>query len=498
MKKITALLLALLMALSVTAVSFGEAAEAVEPAQYANFEEHLQAFLSGLNLVENDLYVISNAGDQMYQLLVGTDENGVVNLMAGQNDEVLGIVQVDGEAAYLSSQGSTMAVRFDTVQSFIQNLPQKLLGYLSQLGIDPQKVMADIQTAGALLQKFAMKLMPALQQSGEAPEMIITLDSEAFGNLLGEAIDELLADESFGALVQSYAPLFGAQIDASQLQAVWQQNRDQVVAAAKLLQAQLTVNQETGDFSASASMEMSEEQGMTLDVTGKATDRAMSYDAVMVMKDHGDVIRNEISQTQEKTSFWLDIPTKFTQHQVSYQNDQEIASYDIALELNDLGMPVSFLMTMNQEGKEIVRLQYADGAFAAYVQGMELLYVEYKDEVFTLRAVNPSNGQTIMLVARYTENDADHMVLEETVTINDTTVVGNAIYEILDNEGTEYLQVTFTTNGETAMIAQLQQTEKQPFELLKDSEGVNWITEDQLNGLVDQLFGQIVANLQNR
>ena len=48
------------------------------------------------------------------------------------------------------------------------------------------------------------------------------------------------------------------------------------------------------------------------------------------------------------------------------------------------------------------------------------------------------------------------------------------------------------------MVAQVLQTEKQAFSLLKDQETLNWITEDQLNGLLDTVIASIVAEAQQQ
>ena len=108
MKKILALVLALAMTLSMSAVSFAEPAEAVT---YSNFSEHLMAFLNGLNLQEKDLYLAANVQDQTYQLLVGMNDEGVINVMAGQDQQEIGTLQVDDEAAYLSYQAASWASR---------------------------------------------------------------------------------------------------------------------------------------------------------------------------------------------------------------------------------------------------------------------------------------------------------------------------------------------------------------------------------------------------
>ena len=490
MKKILALLMALVMALSLSAASLGEAAEvAAEKPVYTNFQEHVQAFLGSINIQENDLFVAVNAGEQTLQALLGVDETGTINLMAGMDGETLGILQADTEAAYLSYQGSVMALSYETVRSFVANLPQKLLGYLAQLGIDPQQLMADAQTLVSALQTAAMKLMPCLEQSVDGSVMTITVNGETFGELLGQAIDDLLADASIADIINRYATLTGAQITGEQLAQAWTAYRAPVVAIAKTLQGKLVVDQESGDFSMDCSLDPAEGVKITMNIVGKATDKAMNMDCVLVATNGEEEYRVELSQTQEKNSFWLDYPTKVTQHEVVYQNGQEIMTSDMSLELSDSGMPVSFLMTMSQMGQEMARVQYADNTFCVYMQGAEVLYVQVLENFVTVRI------QGTEIVAKVTENDGDHMTVEETITSNGTTMVMHMIYAILENEGTEYLQITADQNGEVAMTMQLFETEKQPFALLKDDASLNWVTEDMLNGLLDQAVAQLIQNI---
>ena len=126
------------MMLSVSAVSLGEAAP--EQVSYSSFMEHLNAFLSGLDLQAKDVYMVESAQGQSYQMLIGQNESGTINLMVGENDEEIATLQIDNEAAYLKYQGSTMAIKFETIKDFFENLPNKLLSYLKTLGIDPEKI----------------------------------------------------------------------------------------------------------------------------------------------------------------------------------------------------------------------------------------------------------------------------------------------------------------------------------------------------------------------
>ncbi len=490
MKKILAVILALMMTLSVSAASLGEAAEAYE---YNSFVEHLNAFLSGIKLQEKDLYFAAAAGEQTYNLLVGMNENGVVNVMAGQNQQEIGTLQIDNEAAYLEYNGSSMALRFDTVQSFIQNLPQKLLGYVKQLGIDPQQLMTDVQTLAALGQKFMEKIMPAVQQTQEGDVITITLDSENYANLYAEAIDELLADASFQDILARYLPLFGAQADAEQISAGWQSVREQIVELVKTWKLTATVNQATGEITMNADFSMPENSKMLLEANGLVTDKVTNINYVVTMTSADtEIMKYEITANMEKTSAWIDYPTKVSEHVALYQNGQEAMTMDINFAMSDFGMPESFLMTMAQAGQEIVRMQYADGAFAMYSQGQEVVFIQYKDDVFTLRA---PNGE---MTLRKSEEDADHITYELTLNQYGTTNVAYITCSILkDDNGAEYLQLDAKSGDVTGLISQMIQTEKQAFSLIKDQEALNWITEDQLNGLLDQSFAALMQQAQS-
>ncbi len=492
MKKFLALMLSVMMVLSISTVTLAEAAEAYEPeVQYTTFSEHLNAFLNNVNLQEKDLYLAAAAGEQTYQLLVGMNENGVINLMAGQDQQEIGTLQIDSEAAYLSYQGSNMALRFDTVQSFIQNLPQKLMGYLQQFGIDPQQLMADFQTLAALAQKLADKIAPSFQQTVDGDVTTITLDAESYANLYAEAIDEIMADAAFQDILARYLLLFGTQYDAEQYAASWQQSRDQVIEVIKNWRIVATVNQSSGEFTMNADLAMPENAKILLDMNGKATDAATEVNYVMTAQNGEEEMKYEIAANFEKTSFWLDYPNKGTEHVVLSQNGQEVMTMDCSFELSDFGTPNSFLMTMVQAGQEMMRIEYADATFVVYVQGQEMLFAQYKDGVFTLRA------QDSEMTVRKCEEDADHITFELTLTQYGTTNTGYITCSILqDQNGAEYLQMDAKSGDTTSLIAQLQQTEKQAFSLIKDQETLNWITEDQLNILVDQAFASVMQQVQ--
>ena len=460
MKKLIALLLALVM-LSVTAVSLGETVE--EDA----FEKHLNAFLSSLDLQNKDLTLAATQQDTLLRLVLGMNDEGTLNLMFAQNGEPQGSLQFDQEALYLTQNGSTMAVRMETLQNFFSQLPQKVLGLLAQMGVDFEKISADLQTAVGLLQQFAAKLAPAIQQGGEAPEMILSLDSEAFGTLLGEAIDALLADESFAKLVQDYAPLFGAQADLEQLRASWQENKDAVVAVAQTLKAQVTVNSEAGDFNATCSWDPKPGLRFSADFIGKMADRAMIVEGVMIAANGQDEYRIEMSETMEKTSFLLNIPTKVTQHVVMTGNGEEIVKQDMSLVLSEAGNLESFQM-----GEQ------------------EMLYIQYQtaNELLLVRVAGTQ------ITFGLAESDANHKTYVATINQGEQEMKVFFTCAILEEEGQEYLRFTVTSGEQTLLAMEVVQVEKIEFPALKDDETVNWITEEMLDQLFLQMVGQALGS----
>ena len=489
MKKALALFLALMLACTVSFACFAEAAE-VQEAQYTSFTEHLQAFLAGINLQEKDLYLAEQNGENTAQLLVGLSDDGTINLMAGQNDQVIGTLQFNNEAAYLSYQGSVMGIKLETIQNFISALPQKLLGLLKNLGLDPEQLTADFQTLAGLGQKLITKIMPAIQQSVDGDVITITLDSESYAQLYAEAIDELIADASFQEIVGRYAPVFGAQVDLEQLPAGWQSIREQVVAVMKTLEIKLTINQSSGAFTFEMGLTPDEASKLACTGSGLMSAKGTDINMEMTMISNDQDIRVGVTQHMEMGGF-TQVPTKLTQHEVVTVNGQSM-TMDMDYEANMLGMPESVLVTMAQEGQEMMRIQYADSTFTVNMQGQEMLFVQYKDNVLTARV----NGMEI--VARETENDADHMTYEIAVTANGTTQTVNVIYSILDNEGEEYLDIKAVQGEQTLMTCQLLKAEKQAFPLLKDDANLNMITEEQLDSLFNSLVAQLMGSLSNQ
>ena len=489
MKKIIALLLSLIMAFSVSAIALGEEAAQAE-ASYANFGEHLQAFLSKLNAVENDIYLTAQANDQLYQVLAGTNEDGVVNIMVGNNNQPLGTLQIDKEAAYLTYQGSSMAIRFDTVQNFITNLPEKLNGYLKNMGIDVQQIIADVQQLAVPLQNLATKLAPAIVTTEEDGVMTMTLNNEALGDLLVEGISEFLNDATIAEIYGHYAPMFNGPA-FEEIIAAWNQNSDQVKQLAQMLQFQLTFNKTTQEFSVTCSFTVAEDQYFKADYNGTFEDRTMVINGTVALKTNDMDMSYVISEKVEKNSLWLDIPTSITAQETIYMNGTEFGTIDVIFELDDFGTPKQFKISANIQGQDVL-ISYADSEFVMTVGTQEVLYAAYKDGVFTLR----TNAGQMALTAREFESDANHVIYEVKFSQYGTERTAYATCQILENEGKEYFEMLLTSEGQLGAVVQLRQTEKQAFPLIKDDPALNWITEEQLNGLLDSYVAQLLSNFR--
>ena len=478
MKKITALLLAMMMVLSLATVSLGEAAE------YSNFMEHYKAFLNGLDLQKNDVYFVGQMQDETYHLLIGANDEGTVNVMAAKGDEAPYTLQLDDSNIYLNFNGSTMAVSMETISSFISNLPQRVLGYLKMMGIDPDQIMADIQTLAGLAYQALAKVMPAVEQTTEGSVVTIKLNSEAFANGMAEAIDGLLANENFNEIVSRYAAMFGAQFSPD----AWPQAREQVIALLSQLQYEMVLNMETGDYTMKAGLDMGEALGFAMDLSGKAGADGMTMNGSMTVKNGENSIREDIN-CEAQTGYGL--PKLVRAHIDLYQNDQAVASMDEEISMD----PFKALFSMSMQGQEAIRIEYHDLTADVLVMGTEIMHAELKADGVEIRITNPQDGQQMNLSAKLTENSADRMVVEEKIEIGGQTRTGYIVYEILEDNGVEYLNVTGTVEDQTIMIYQIQQTEKQAFAALKDDENVNWVTEDQLNQLFDQAFSTLVSRL---
>lgn len=486
MKKILSLVLALALALSVTAVSLGEAAEAYQP-EYADFGAHLNAFLSGLNAINQDIYLAGQANGSTARVLIGTNDDGVINVMIGADGQTVATLQADGEAAYVDYQGTKLALRLDTVQSFLNHLPDKLMSYAKAMGIDVNQIAADVQQLMPLLQEFAAKLMPAVNVTEEDGVVTATLNGPALGDALIGAINDLLKDETFAGIYSHYAPMFNGPA-LSDVAAALEANAESVKAVFATLEGQFVVNSADGTFSMVCKAGNEEMGLVSIDYNGTTENKDVDMKGVISVKAANQDMRIEVSESIKFGSFWLDYPTEVTLHEDMYQNGELVGKADMSYRADDLGVPQQIKYAITADGVD-VDMEYENGVFTAKMNGQEMIYIGYVDGVLTFRA------QGNEIVCREIENDADHVTYQIDVTSNGETRTAYAICQILENEGQEYLEFQVTADGEIGILAQLRQTEKQAFPLLKDDAQLNWITEEQLNSMLDNYVSMALSQL---
>ena len=183
----------------------GRTAEVPEPA-YASFMEHLQAFVQSINLTESDLQVNVNSMNGAYQAIAGQEDNGFFGkLYSGEN--LMGVLKVDNEAAYLSNSSMTYGVKFEELKKVLDKVSEASAGTnaLAELGITPEQLQADAMKLLGWAGTLFAKVQPAFSvvQVSET-ERKATVNSAAFAEAFVAGIDEILADEEFAAMFSSH------------------------------------------------------------------------------------------------------------------------------------------------------------------------------------------------------------------------------------------------------------------------------------------------------
>ena len=241
MKKLISLLLALMMALSLTAGAFAEETtgvdeileglteeqktelltklltealsglneeegtedRAAEAPAYGSFVEHLQAYANSLNLEENDLQLDVAAMGQAYTAVVGNVEGGFfAKLLSG--GALMGLLQADNDGLYVSDGSTTYGVKPEEVRKLLEKFSGQSTS-MADLGLTSEQVMEDMAQVLVWGNKLAEKVMPAFSvvQVSET-ERKVTVDSAAFAEAYVAGIDELLADEAFAKMFDRY------------------------------------------------------------------------------------------------------------------------------------------------------------------------------------------------------------------------------------------------------------------------------------------------------
>ena len=230
----------------------GRTADVPESA-YASFMEHLQAFVQSINLMENDLQVNVNSMNGAYQAVLGQEDNGFFGkLYSGEN--LMGVLKVDNEAAYLSNGSMTYGVKFEELKKVLEKLSEDSFGTnaLAELGITPEQLKADGMKLMGLAGGLFAKVQPAFSvvQVSET-ERKATVDSAAFAEAFVAGIDEILADEEFAAIFSRYyglaaklAETSGSQLpplSVDALKAAWDSSKGQIAEVLAQVEMELSL-----------------------------------------------------------------------------------------------------------------------------------------------------------------------------------------------------------------------------------------------------------------
>ena len=288
MKKLISLLLALMMALSLTAGAFAEETtgvdeileglteeqktelltklltealsglneeegtedRAAEAPAYGSFVEHLQAYANSLNLEENDLQLDVAAMGQAYTAVVGNVEGGFfAKLLSG--GALMGLLQADNDGLYLSDGSTTYGVKPEEVRKLLEKFSGQSTS-LKDLGLTSEQVMEDMAQVMVWGNKLAEKVMPAFSvvQVSET-ERKVTVDSAAFAEAYVAGIDELLADEAFVKMFDRYygviakvAQTSGQELPpltADAIRDAWEAMKPQIAAVLAQTEMELTL-----------------------------------------------------------------------------------------------------------------------------------------------------------------------------------------------------------------------------------------------------------------
>ena len=302
MKKLISLLLALMMALSLSAGAFAEDTtdvqeildgltdeqktellgklleevlaelaggeeetddRAADVPAYASFGEHLQAFAESLNLEENDIQLDASAMGQNYTVVVGQEDSGFYGKLLSAGT-LLGQLKVDNEAACLSYGGMTYGVKFEEIRKLLDKLSNANAagGMLAELGITPEQLQADAMKVAGWAGALFAKVQPAFSvvQVSET-ERKATVDAPAFAEAFVAGVDEILAGEDFAELFDRYYGLAAklAESAGSQLppltvdsvKAAWDGAKGQIAQALAEVEMELTLRTGENEYGCS-------------------------------------------------------------------------------------------------------------------------------------------------------------------------------------------------------------------------------------------------------
>jgi predicted nucleic acid-binding Zn-ribbon protein len=439
-----------------------ELKEAAKEATVADFFEHVKTFLTSLNANEKDVNLSLVSAMLKLDVRVTCGVNGDVNgITFYQNGAAAGSLQWDSEAIYLSYGEQAYFVRLATLRQLL----------------DTQALQEDLQKVIGLLQKMLPHFMDAYETTVEGDVTTIRLNGEKFSEGMAAAIDELVNDPEFAALVTKYAGLLGKTVDIEAIKTGWAEQRAQAVEIWKNMEVTMSVNQTTGEINMDV-LAKDPATGATL----------MSMKAVTVAGSDGYTANVTMEAAQDGKTLKYDIAVVFNSTGYDYTakiiaNDQEILIRE-KIAMSPEGTPVSFDYSMAMGGQEVMAAHWEGNQLTVTANGSEYLNARVEGEKLYATIA----GQ-IKLVGEIVEKDADHVKVRVTIDQgNGQTVAAELQAAIVKSDAGECLECTVSVSGMEVLKAQLYAADKQGFDLIRDKAEKNEITLEMIQQAIQGIF----------
>ncbi len=225
MKKLLALLLALVMAFSVVCAG----------AEESELDAKLNEFFVNLiNLNDHDVSMTMNYQGQAFNVKVGQTEKGFNALL-----DPLGGLMVGQDAAYLNFGGNTMAVKYETVTNVFKTMFSSAQASGGLSGLDFEKLSNAVMVLVSRSFGFIGGAMQAVNTEAIEGGTRMTFNAEALVNAINGFMDSLAADESAKNAINDLTGVLGMvglQMDADQLFAAWDANKEMIGQLIKSLE----------------------------------------------------------------------------------------------------------------------------------------------------------------------------------------------------------------------------------------------------------------------
>ena len=413
------------------------------------FSQNLQAFIAGIDLDQNDIVLDLDfpGTTQDYRIQAGKNENGIVAKVYQVDPGFDAFaVQADEETVYVSLFGETsLALKYETLVSYVQSFVQNKLGIPLEL-ISPEQILADASVILSKLSPLAESAVTMLDVSEIEGGYRVTLNSEVAAQVITGGVDTLLGDDEVKAIIDRYASLLaavGVELSSDVFTQVWEGKRDSIAAVISAMDASADVMND-GTYQAKATLKRGED---TLNVTSSG---AMNPETGAI-----DTL-TEVNKNDEPAVMTV----KFTAGDdgVLYDAKGEGFSLYEKIELAG-GELVKFDYVLAEEESTVLEMHYADGKCTI-------------------------NAPDMSMVVEKTFEDANSMELLLTMNMDGQEIIGKLTYTVNENELTYKAEIA----GEEISI-KVSTTDKGTYENLSESEGLIWITGEDLDSVVSGVMG---------